>query len=69
MDKEEYHQELYKSKREAAFADEWDSLLFDISDTYSPCPCGCGKKFRFALKEGLDKHQQDYVARRMKEDK
>ena len=42
--------------------DEWLSKVPDYP--YAPCPCGCGKEFKFALKE-IEKHEdkfvQDYV--------
>lgn len=27
---------------------------------YDPCPCGCGKKFRFALLEGIAQHEEQF---------
>jgi hypothetical protein len=30
-------------------------------DPYAPCPCGCGKKFRFAFKEGVEQHEARFA--------
>jgi hypothetical protein len=38
--------------------DKWLSLIPD--DPYSPCPCGCGKKFKFVIGE-IDKHEEKFV--------
>lgn len=41
------------------------ALMFDLwldkapTDLYELCPCGCGKKIRFAEKEGIEKHIQN----------
>ena len=42
--------------------DEWiHSVLANIpDDPYKPCPCGCGKAWRYALKD-LDKHEEDFI--------
>jgi hypothetical protein len=32
-------------------------------DKYAPCPCGCGKKWRFAVVEGIEKHEQRFMER------
>lgn len=37
--------------------EKWLNSIPD--DVYEPCPCGCGKKFRYVIKGGekeLDKH-------------
>ena len=28
-------------------------------DNYSPCPCGCGKKFKF-VKDNLQEHEEQF---------
>ena len=30
-------------------------------DPYAPCPCGCGMKWRFAIKDGIEKHEQRFM--------
>lgn len=30
-------------------------------DNYALCPCGCGKKWRFAVKEGIDSHYEEFI--------
>jgi hypothetical protein len=30
-------------------------------NVYDPCPCGCGKKFKFALKEDIEQHEKQFV--------
>lgn len=32
-------------------------------DPYAPCPCGCGKKWRFAMKETPDNNIMDHIRR------
>ena len=31
-------------------------------DPYALCPCGCGMKWRFALKDGIEKHEARFMA-------
>jgi len=31
-------------------------------DPYGICPCGCGMKLRFAMKEGIEQHEQRFIA-------
>jgi hypothetical protein len=40
----------------------WIEALPD--DSYGPCPCGCGKKFRFVMRDPaeLEKHEAAFVA-------
>lgn len=39
-----------------------DKFIMAIpEDKYDPCPCGCGKKWRFAEKEGIDGHFETFV--------
>ena len=41
--------------------DAWiDALEAVMDDPYKPCPCGCGKKFRFAVKDGIQKHEEAF---------
>lgn len=28
---------------------------------YDLCPCGCGKKWRFALKDGIEIHEKQFI--------
>jgi len=30
-------------------------------DKYALCPCGCGKKFKFAIQEGIEPHEQRFI--------
>lgn len=30
-------------------------------DQYAPCPCGCGMKWRFAMKDGIEKHEHRFI--------
>ena len=30
-------------------------------NVYDPCPCGCGMKWRFASKENLDMHVEQFI--------
>lgn len=48
---------------------DWiDAWVDSIPDNpYDPCPCGCGKKFRFALKEGLEVHETRFKENFQKE--
>ena len=39
--------------------DKWIMAIPD--DPYEPCPCGCGKKFRFAMKEGIGTHTATFI--------
>jgi hypothetical protein len=41
--------------------DAWIDAIPD--NVYAPCPCGCGMKFRFAMKEGIAKHEERFAAR------
>ena len=39
-------------------------------DAYAFCPCGCGTKWRYVLKEGestISRHIQQFVAKKMKQ--
>ena len=46
-----------KTKYEAV--DAWIDAMPE--DVYQPCPCGCGKKFRFAIKENLEQHEENFI--------
>jgi hypothetical protein len=41
--------------------DAWIKAIPD--DPYDPCPCGCGKKFRYVAKDEkeLEAHETKYV--------
>ena len=39
--------------------DQWIQAIPD--DPYDLCPCGCGMKFRFALKQGIDSHAEEFI--------
>ena len=45
--------------KNSAALDAW--ILAIPEDQYAPCPCGCGKKFRFALKDGIEKHEKNFI--------
>lgn len=48
--------------------DDWLEAVPD--DPYGECPCGCGKKFRFILREGeagLSKHFHAFIERKDKD--
>ena len=32
-------------------------------EPYALCPCGCGMKWRFALKDGIEKHETRFMAK------
>jgi hypothetical protein len=36
-------------------------------DAYAPCPCGCGMKWRFAVQDGIEKHEQRFIEQRTEE--
>lgn len=39
-----------------------DAWIMAIPDNpYDPCPCGCGKKFRHAIKENPQEHQDRFI--------
>ena len=38
--------------------DKWIDAIPE--NPYDPCPCGCGKKFRFAVKENLEQHEENF---------
>ena len=40
---------------------ELDDLWIDAipEDNYAPCPCGCGKKFKF-VKEEIEIHEKQF---------
>ena len=44
-----------------------DAFLMAIpDDPYLPCPCGCGKKWRFVVRGGeeeIKKHEKIFVAK------
>ena len=42
---------------ELELVDLWIDAIPD--DNYSPCPCGCGKKFKF-VKEELAQHEDNF---------
>ena len=51
-----------------AWADANDAWIDAIpEDPYDPCPCGCGKKFRFVMKGDLDAHQKAFIDKLKKE--
>jgi hypothetical protein len=39
--------------------DAWIDAIPD--DQYAPCPCGCGMKWRFAIKDGIEKHEERFI--------
>jgi len=39
--------------------DEWIDAIPE--DKYEMCPCGCGMKFRFAMKDGIGKHETAFI--------
>jgi hypothetical protein len=41
--------------------DKWIMAIPD--NVYDACPCGCGKKFRFALKEGIGTHTATFITK------
>lgn len=47
-----------------------DAFLMAIpDDAYDPCPCGCGKKWRFVVKGGeaeIKKHEQTFIVKWLK---
>jgi hypothetical protein len=46
-----------KTKYEAN--DAWIDAIPE--DVYQPCPCGCGKKFRYAIKENLEQYEENFI--------
>lgn len=40
--------------------DAWIDAIPD--DKYALCPCGCGKKFKFAMQEDPEAHYERFVA-------
>ena len=50
--------ELRMTPEDMAAADAWIDAIPD--NVYDPCPCGCGKKFRFAVKEGIGPHEDRF---------
>lgn len=50
---------------DATWVDKWiDSIPENV---YDPCPCGCGKKWKFALQDGIEKHEEQF-RKNLKED-
>lgn len=43
--------------------DAWLDAMPD--DPYAKCPCGCGKKWRFAIKENPEEHEARFIANYM----
>ena len=42
--------------------DAVDALIDALPDDgYAPCPCGCGKKFKFAVREGFESHEATFI--------
>lgn len=42
--------------------DAIDAWIDSIPENpYDICPCGCGKKWRFALKDGIEKHEKNFT--------
>lgn len=39
--------------------DAWIDAIPD--DQYGLCPCGCGMKFRYAIKDGIEKHEARFT--------
>lgn len=40
--------------------DAWIDALPD--DMYNPCPCGCGKKLKFVIRDGeIEKHEKKFI--------
>jgi len=48
-----------------------DALISAIPDNpYDPCPCGCGKKWRYVIREGeqeIEKHAKTFCDKYIKE--
>jgi len=36
-------------------------ILSMPDDPYAPCPCGCGMKWRFAVQDGIEKHEEKFL--------
>ena len=57
----ETNQNLGQSATPERHAHPADAWLFAIpDDPYAPCPCGCGKAFRYVAKAGEDEIQRHY---------
>ena len=54
-------------KNKITWVDDWIDAIPE--DPYAPCPCGCGKKFRFAIKEGIGEHEERWRKKWEKENK
>ena len=39
--------------------DAWIASIPD--DNYALCPCGCGKKWKFAVKDGIEEHEKRFI--------
>jgi len=66
MKQELTNEQILEMQRELdqayAWADANDAWIAAMpEDPYELCPCGCGKKFRFAIKEGIDAHMKAFV--------
>lgn len=51
--------QLHLTTEEMAANDAWIDAIPE--NVYDPCPCGCGMKFRFAMKEGLEPHEKRFI--------
>lgn len=45
-------------RKESLIFDRWVGSIPD--DPYGLCPCGCGKKYRYAEKEGIEIHYNNF---------
>ena len=45
--------------------DAWIYLI-PVDDVYATCPCGCGQKWKFAVKNYAD-HESAFIERRLNE--
>ena len=63
MTKEEYQRELDELAKHQDAREAWmDSVPVD--SPYAPCPCNCGMKWRFVIKENrIEEHEQRFVER------
>lgn len=62
--------ELNLTPEETEANDAWIDAIPD--EVYDLCPCGCGKKFKFVIRENLEKHENEFKRKyieKMKENK
>jgi len=39
--------------------DKWIDAIPE--NPYDPCPCKCGKKWKFAVQEGIEEHEKRFL--------